>query len=389
MRVAMVILEYAPITGGAQRQLAALAPLLQRRGAEIHVLTRRQRGLAARETLDGVAVHRLPAPGPKPSASLAFTGAALARLAGLRPDVVHAFSLFSPATIALLARRGLGVGTVLKVLRGGCAGDVRRLRAKPLASRRVAELRRGIDRFVSISDEIDAELEALGVPAERRRRIPNGIDLRRYRPVSEARRRARRAELGLPEGPTVLYCGRFVPEKRLDLLLEAWRLLHPGWPKASLVLVGDGPEAEALRRRAGPGVHLVGEVREALPYYEASDLFVLPSDSEGLSNAMLEAMAVGLPVVATRVGAAPELLEPTGAGSLIGPGSAPELRAALEGLLADPARAERGARGREALARGHSLESVAERLYGLYEEVAALRPHRGSVLRPGRRELRA
>ena len=105
MRVAMVILEYAPLTGGAQRQLAAVAPLLAQRGVEIHVLTRRTRGLAAREEIGGVPVHRLAAPGPKAIASLCFTANAIARLAALRPDVVHAYSLFSPATIAALARR--------------------------------------------------------------------------------------------------------------------------------------------------------------------------------------------------------------------------------------------------------------------------------------------
>ena len=74
MRVAMVILEYAPLVGGAQRQLASLAPLLAQRGVEVHVLTRRARGLANREEIAGVPVHRLPAPGPKATASLELHG---------------------------------------------------------------------------------------------------------------------------------------------------------------------------------------------------------------------------------------------------------------------------------------------------------------------------
>ena len=230
MRVAMVILEYAPIVGGAQRQLAALAPRLQERGIDVQVLTRRVGGLPPREDIDGVPVHRLPAPGPKAVASLAFTGAVLGRLARLRPDVVHAYSLFSPSTVAILAGHMLRVPTVVKVLRGGAGGELARLRSKPFSGARTARLRRDIDRFVTIADEIDVELAELGVPRPRRCAIPNGVDTDRFAPLAQPERIRLRDDLGLGDAPVAVFCGRLVPEKRVEVLLGAFRPLEPDSP---------------------------------------------------------------------------------------------------------------------------------------------------------------
>jgi glycosyltransferase involved in cell wall biosynthesis len=384
----MVILEYAPVTGGAQRQLASVAPLLQRRGIEVHVLTRRAPGLAARDRLDGVPVHRLAAPGPKAAASLCFTAAALARLAALRPDVVHAHSLFSPATIAALARQSLGAAAVAKVLRGGRGGDVERLRAKLGAELRIRALRGAIDGFVAISDEIDSELESIGIAHARRHRIPNGVDTERFRPISPEFRVEQRRKLALPDAPTAVYCGRLVREKRVDLLLEAWRALRERRPDCALVVVGDGPEARPLQRLAGDGVHFAGRAEDVLPYLQSADAFVLPSDTEGLSNALLEAMAVGLPIVATRVGAAAEIVSDPGIGRLIDPGDPRALRDALEFALFDPARAQLGSRARARVVRAFGLASVADELAELSGEV--IRRSRGvASLRRGTRPRHA
>lgn len=371
MRVAMLILEYLPIAGGAQRQLAALAPLLRERGVEVEVITRRAPGLAARDSVEGVPVRRLPAPGPRAAASLAFSAAATAELARMRPHVVHAYSLFSPATIAVLARRRLGAAALVKVLRGGSRGDVERLRAKPFAGARIRALRRAVDGFVTISGEIDAELAALGVPEAKRRRIPNGVDTERFSPAAAAERQAlRRRLLGGEEAPTAIYCGRLVAEKRVELLLEAWRSVRRRLPEARLVVVGGGPEAAALEASAGAGVSFAGPVDDVLPWLRAADAFVLPSDTEGLSNALLEAMATGLPVVATRVGAAAEVLRDGEHGRLVAPGRAAELADALADTLRDPCRAEVGARARSRATTAYALPSVADRLCDLYEELA-------------------
>jgi len=390
MRVVKVILEYLPIAGGAQRQIAAVAPHLLRRGIEVHVVTRRSPGLAAEETVDGVHVHRIPAPGPKAVASLLFTLRALLRLRALRPDVVHAFSLFSPTTVGLLARRWLGVPLVVKVLRGGRAGEIERLRAKPGVRSRLAAIRRGVDRFLAISREIDTELAAIGIGAGRRVALPNGVDVARFRPPRDGERAALRGELGLPPGRVAIFCGRLVPEKRVDLLLEAWGGVAGSHPEATLVIAGSGPLEPALRRMAGPGVRFVGAVDDVAPWLRAADVFVLPSDTEGLSNALLEAMAAGLPVVATRVGGAEDVVRDGESGRLVAPGDGAALGAALVALLASgEERTALGRAARRTMAESFALESVAARLVALYEALvagAAPRPLAAPVVGDGNEE---
>lgn len=370
MRVDMIILEYHPIVGGAQRQLALVAPRLQAAGVAVRILTRRYPGLPAHETIAGVPVHRLPAPGPKPMAALAFSLAALGKIRQRPPDLIHAYSLFSPLTTAVWAKKRLGLPVVAKVLRGGPQGDVDRLRHKPLGGRRLAAYRRQVDAFVTISREIDAELAALGVPSSRRVFVPNGVDLDRFYPASPATRRDLRRQLQLPDGPLVLFTGRLAPEKQVDRLVSMWPAVRRHHAAANLLILGDGPEAAALRRQAGTGVLFGGRVDDVHTYLRAADLFVLPSATEGLSNSLLEAMAAGLPVVATAVGGAPDIIEHSQSGWLVSPDSLPDMKATVISLLGDTARQQAlGDRARQKMVAEYGLDSVAAALVGLYTAV--------------------
>src|SRR5687767_1062493 len=107
-RIAMIIHDFLPRVGGAERQLAAIAPLLQRRGFEVHILTRLYPGLPRLENMQDVIVHRLPAPGPKPIASLFFTINIVNMLRRLKPNIVHSYSLLSPTTGAVASKRLFG-----------------------------------------------------------------------------------------------------------------------------------------------------------------------------------------------------------------------------------------------------------------------------------------
>jgi len=162
LHVAMIIQAYLPLLGGAERQLAALAPLLSDQGVDISVITRRYPELKEFEWVDGVPVYRLPVPGPKPVASLAFSLAALPLLQRLRPDVIHAHELLSPTTTAVTAKRRFHIPVVAKVLRGGVLGDLAKLERKPFGRKRMQTFKQQVDRFIVISQEIDAELASGG-----------------------------------------------------------------------------------------------------------------------------------------------------------------------------------------------------------------------------------
>lgn len=372
LHVAMIIQAYWPHLGGAERQLAALAPLLRARGVDLTVLTRRYAGLPAFAEVEGVPVYRLPIPGPKPVASLAFTLSALPLLRRLRPDLIHAHELLSPTTTAVAAKRWLDIPVVAKVLRGGTLGDLAKLARKPLGRRRMQAFKRLVDGFIVISQEIEAELDAWDVPAAKRFLIPNGVDTHRFTPVSAATKAALRQQLGLDAGETAVYTGRLVAEKRVDELIALWPKVREIYSRAQLLVLGTGPEAAPLAQLAGEGVHFLGHVEDVAPYLQAADLFVLPSATEGLSNAMLEALATGLPVIATHVGGAPDVISHQKNGWLI-PARAGRRQEWLEAILTlftlPDRRQAMGMQARQKMVTGYSLTSTADKLAQLYRRL--------------------
>jgi glycosyltransferase involved in cell wall biosynthesis len=371
MRVAMVIQSFAPVVGGAQRQLESVAPLLERRGVESVCVTRRQREAPLRETRPGIAVRRVRVPRSTAGASLAYTAGGLAQVAGFRPDVIHTYDLQSPSTIGLLANAALHRPVVAKVLSTGEHGDVRSLLRRPLGRRRLDAIVRRFAGFISLTPEIDAELIEHGVKADRIWRIPNGVDADRFRPPSASERSAIRADLGLPaDQPVTVYCGRYtMAAKRVDVLLEGFRSM-PG----HLIMAGEGPDIEAMHQIAsGPGlagrVHIGGPARDTAPLYRAADLYLSASATEGMSGSVLEAMASGLPVVASPASGMRDLVSPR-TGVLAEAISPDALARAAAELLADPGRRRRmGEAARELVVGSYSLESTADRLAELYAAV--------------------
>lgn len=367
----MIIQDYLPLTGGAERQLAALAPLLRELQVEIHIVTRRYAGLPAYELIDGLPVHRLPVIKPRSFlASLMFTLTAQPLLKRLQPDLMHAHGLFSPTTVAVAARRRLGAPVVAKILRGGRLGDIARVRRKLFGQSRIRLFRQQVDAFVTISREIDEELSNMGVSSEKRFFIPNGVDLERYQPVGLAQKQALRSSLGLPDGPIVTYTGRLVPEKRIDQLIAIWPSIRISHPDALLLLMGTGAEETRLRQAAGEGILFLGRVENVAGYLQASDIFVLPSAAEGLSNALLEAMATGLPAIATAVGGAPDLIDHCQNGWLVPPDRPVELQSALLTLLDNPTfRNNLGCQSRKKIVENYSLPATARHLRSLYDQL--------------------
>ncbi len=175
--------------------------------------------------------------------------------------------------------------------------------------------------------------------------IPNGVDLTRFRPcpAGTAQREALREGLGLPaEAPVVIHVAGLRPIKDQATLFRAWRLVVESWPRTTLpvpllLMAGEGScreELEGLARelRITDSVRFLGQRRDLDSLLPACDLFVLSSLSEGMSFAILEAMAAGLPVVATRVGGNGELVEDGRSGLLV-PARDPEALAGAVGLL--------------------------------------------------------
>jgi colanic acid/amylovoran biosynthesis glycosyltransferase len=181
-------------------------------------------------------------------------------------------------------------------------------------------------------------------------------------------------------GPTrVLFVGRLVPQKGHAVLLEAVALLAERGRELELVLAGDGPmrpALEALAARIGVSerVRFLGAVgqEQIRALYEEASVFCLPSFAEGLPTVLMEALAMELPVISTRINGAPELVRDGVTGLLVTPGRADELADAIERLIEDPALGARmGSAGREAVRREFDVEACAGRLRELLHETIA------------------
>jgi glycosyltransferase involved in cell wall biosynthesis len=162
------------------------------------------------------------------------------------------------------------------------------------------------------------------------------------------------------------------PNKRLDLLIEAFANVSSEFPDSALLFIGDGEERGRLQALAGernllPRVHFAGAVHDAERYLKALDIFVLPSHTEALGLAIIEAGFASLPVIATRVGGIPEIIDDTKNGILFERGNVQDLTAALKKLLASPSeRARLGTALHEKVAREFSLEKMVEQTTTLY-----------------------
>jgi glycosyltransferase involved in cell wall biosynthesis len=378
--IAILTSLFPPSVGGIQTQTLALARGLAELGTEVHVVTRPAPGRPVREDAGGFTVHRAGLHLGGPAATLAYVALAERVVASLgdRVSVLHAQQLLSPATVALLACGLRRTPFVVAAHASGAVGDLAALaRQGALGRARLAALRRRAAGFIAVSGTIRDELAASGIPGERIRSIPNGVDTSRFTPADDAERRRLRRELGLPPVPTALYAGRLATEKGVDLLLDAWAHVRRRGVPAILCVVGDGPERAALQRRARDhgilgAVRFESATEDVVPWLRAADAFVLPSRQEGLSVALLEAMACGLAVVATEVGGTREAAGE--AALLVPPVSPPALAEALCAVLGDRVRAGAlGGKARRRAVEQFGILEVARRHLELYREVAARR----------------
>jgi glycosyltransferase involved in cell wall biosynthesis len=217
--------------------------------------------------------------------------------------------------------------------------DVMVLAQHPARRQRMAATLRRAEQVIVIGNRLKAEVARFGVAEAGIEVFSRGVDRQVFSPGD---RQAARIELGLPhDRPLLLWVGRMVPVKGLDVLFAAMHESSLAKLRPLLLLIGDGPEREQLEREAlklsHDSVRFIGKVphHSLADWYRAADLMVLPSRSEGMPNVLLESLACGTGFVASHVGSIAELSSDPER-ELVPPGNAVALASRLVARLAEP-----------------------------------------------------
>ena len=352
VRVLYLVTELEP--GGAERQLAALASGLDRKQYDPAVAGLASGALAKPLREAGVPVFSL---GARGAADLRVLPRLKRLLEEVQPDLLHTFLFHANVAGRICAR--------LAKLDCPVVASVRVEDPRCLHRWGESATARWADAFVANSDAMGIFLRKdLRIPAGKIAVIPNAA--LQLPPVQPG---AFRKRLGLStDAPLIVGVGRLDRQKGFDLLIAAVARLTP---KPALALVGEGPERtrlEAQARKLGVALHLPGRLDSAAEALADATLVALPSRWEGMPNVALEAMGLGRPVVGTRVGGIPELLE-GGAGILVPPEDPAALAEALDDLLANPPRATALGGAARSKVRRYSVENLVASHDALYRRL--------------------
>lgn len=361
--------------GGVEEHVRELGSGLVRAGDQVRIVCPPAPAadrFAASAGSQGLDVQRLElAGGSSPRALVGSISSLRRMLRAWRPDVLHVhLTGYTGGRVAVLAARSAQVGAIL------CTAHLAPSKPVPARVRAARQLLNvGVHRFLAVSEHsLNLQVRYLAQPRSRSAVAYNGVDPGRF-PETVDRGSARRS-LGLPAGsPVIGTIARLSPQKSIETLIESLPTIFARRPNVHVLVVGDGPQRDRLSKLAeklgvADRLHLAGFRTDIPQCLAAMDVFVLPSLFEGLPISILEAMASGLPVVATSVDGVPEAVVDGVTGLLIRPGHPRRLAESVLELLEDPARASAmGAAGRERVRDRFTIDRFISSVRGQYEVV--------------------
>lgn len=380
-RVLMISRFFSPVRGGAELQAQNLACKLIENGVDIQMTTSWWFwGTPQCEVIESLSVFR----------NFAFWG--FFGIKGLRKfgdyiylvalfwylwrnrneyDLIHIHMLNQAAFPGVLAGLWLKKPTIIKLANSGLYSDIYKMQTKNLAlpgSKQMMPVILKADRFVAINRSIVEELLEIGVPKERILFIPNGVNIDEL---------VLKTDYGLGDPICLLFIGRLHHQKGLDVLLQAFSdiVANRSEFRWRLILLGDGPlryELKEMTRQLGINreVEFTGFVNNVPSYLNTSDIFILPSRSEGLSNALLEAMGCGLPCIATSVSGNVDLIDHFDSGILVPLNDPTALADAIITLTEEQSlRTRLGQAAYQKIEAMYDIETVASKYIELYESL--------------------
>ena len=365
----MVIHQFRPIASGAEMQVERLGGKLVKLGHQVSVLTqRRDPNSLPCETLNGIAVHRVDFPlsyWPYRDIGKQFRFLVKNRQTY---DIIHSHQCFNHAVIDAMAAQWLGKKSILKI---ACAGEVGDLNvfSQFRGFNLVQKILHQTDAVIAISTEIEKELQEYGFPAEHIYSIPNGVDTDEFKRLKP-----------FPERSKIVFLliGRRTPQKGIDIAFKALNLLvQKGVDKRQIELRLYGLDYPEYDYRGMVPEHDVQSMVRFFPYneniqdvYHDAHCLLLPSRAEGLSNVLLEAMSLELPVIATRISGTVDVVEHEKSGILIAPEDPEALATAMEQVIKNPEMAcQLGGKARQRIIDKFSLDEIALHYSRLYQRL--------------------
>ena len=361
MKICIITETYYPVVGGGETQARLLAEGLVACGHSAIILTRRSdTSLKQFEKYEDVDVHRLSPVGKGHLKKWGLLISGFAKLIQLHEqyDLIFVAGYRIIGMTAVLAGKLLGKPVILKAdSQGEMSGEfftsgLRKFGVSPSSSLfklflvfRNFMLKKA-DAFSAISTEIASEWTSSGIPSTKVHFIPNCVDTNHFIPVGPGQKLWLREKLNLPRDRfIVIYTGRLVSYKGLPLLLRVWNELLNNHQNILLVLAGTGGldmhncERElheyVTSHQLGKSVSFTGAVQNVSEYLQASDIFVFPTENEAFGSSVVEAMACGLPVVTTPVGAIKTIVKHEKTGLIVQPRNSKQLFEALYIMLSD------------------------------------------------------
>lgn len=373
MKILMVISNFYPRIGGTEKQCFELSSALASAGHQVEVFTRNYSNLPESESISGFTVKRVYTAGPLFLDSLIFAFKAFWRAAfGSACDVVHVHMISSFAIGVFAAARLRGIKAVFSVSGGKDLNEFT-MSASTMAGRiKLAVLRLMPVEILVKNAQTLHWLKENGSPRWKLVLFKNGVDTLKYSlPFLDEKRRAKE-KLNV-FGLNFLFVGRLSPEKRIKEFLEIFAELvaEESRKDFNLLIVGEGPMEAELRETVsalglGGRVFIFGKSYELREFYHASEVLILPSVSEGLSNSMLEAMSCGLAVAASKVGGAAELIKDGENGCLFEPLNLKAIKSCLKSLLDCRELKDVGDRNRKIVTEKYAMPVVIRELLEIY-----------------------
>ena len=380
MRILMFSTYFPPQYSGAAKQAISLARHLQKRGHHVEFVTVKWPGLPERDTFDGFSVHRVEMGRGTRHKEFRLWWNLFKFIHKKRHDfdIFHSHGAYYTNSI---------VGPLAKVfywkslVKASLAdNDLYGIKSSLAGYIHYSFLRK-VDACIGISHDLQTEFISAGISPEKVYYMPNGVDTARFYPVGPEEKAALRKAFGLPlDRPVVLSIGVFDQRKNLGWLVENWVRQDAFDTNAFLLVIGpqsredqDGALIASLKQMAAEKSEilcLMDHVDEIEKLYRAADVFILPSKSEGMPNVVLEAIASGLPCVATRVSGILELIEEGKTGFTFAVNDVQGFHHALLNILNGNIR-NMGKRARERVKKEFSLPVIAERYERLYKKLLA------------------